>query len=577
MHAEEGQLLNFLIDSGLISRSQLDALYAGEDDRPLATILVERGLLSEDEVRRATATALGIPFIILSHDDIDPEALELIPEPLARNRNVIAYRTQDDAVQVALLDMQDLQAVEFLRPRMRVTPRLTNRDSLRRGLLLYQKQLKKKFGLAIARDVQAIVEPAPGASEELLRYSAERLPVVYVTDSLVRHALHQKASHVHLEWGEEGLTVRYRIAGVMHDAMLLPRHAAHPVLLRLKLLAGLILKSTEPQEGRFKLKIDDDVYSVRASTLPTITGEKIVLRIMSEQSRARGFTLESLGFHGMQLEYVHAALLKHKGLVLVAGPAGSGKTTTLYTLLDLLHNPHLSISTIEDSIEMRLPYAAQTAINPAIGLTPSMALRAALRLDPDVVVISELRDADTALLALQAANSGKLILAGINAGTAALAVETLAALAPRKLIAPSLLLVIAGRLVKKMCGTYRSSYKISRAESNLLEPYADFGRVLAALKDEKVIDKQLPWKEVLFESAEGCKECVGGYQGMLGIHEVMPVSAAIARLIEEGEPVEAVDEQARSEEVLTLVADGIFKAALHQTSLEEIVRVVAQD
>lgn len=550
---QDGVLRDFLLDAGLISRSQLESALLQAHGKSLADVLIEQGYLSEDEVRRAAAHALGVPFVVLSNDDISPDALELIPEALSRTRHMLAYRAAGEVVQVALLDVRDAEALSFLRPRMQVVMRLTDRESLRRGLLLYQKVLKKKFGDAIARDVQAVVEPAPGASQELLLYSAERLPVVYVTDTLMRHALSQRATHMHLEPREGGLLVRYRIGGALYDAMQLPRHASMPVLLRLKLLSKMDLKSTVPQEGRFKVQNEGESYVVRSSTLAAQSGERMVLRLSLEREGHRAFTLESLGVHGESLEALHAALLARKGMILVCGANGTGKTTLLYTLLDLLHSAHLSIATIEETIGMRLPFAAQTRIDQSVGLSAAVALRAALRLDPDVVMIDGVRDKDVASVALSAAKRGVLVLAALDAQDAQAGEEMLRLLVGENI--SGLSLTVAVRLVKKLCPHCAEEYKLSRSESHMLEPHADFGTVLAALKEEQLVDKQIAWKEVHFARAEGCKQCMGGYKGVVGLQEV----------VRQEEP---------RRPILSLVEDGIFKAANKQTSIDQIVELL---
>ena len=528
----DGALRNFLIDSGLVSRSQLASLEA-EEGVSLSVLLVKRGILSDDEMRRALASALGIAFVTLEVDDISPDALELIPEPLARTRSAVAYRSQGDSVQVALLDLNDLEALDFLKNRFRVVPRLTTRESMKRALLFYQKLLKRKFGDQIARDVQAIVEPAPGASEELLHYSAERLPVVYVLDALVRHALAQKASHIHLEPRDEGLLIRYRLSGVLHDAMQLPRHAALPVLMRFKLLAGMSLKSTQPQEGRFRITNETENFALSVSTIASTQGERMVVRITPDSSR--GFTLESLGFHGEALEEVHDALLKRKGLIAVSGPPGSGKTTLLYTLLDLLHGPHASISTIEHSREVRLPYAEQTIVDPEIGLTASAALRAALKLDPDVVMVGEVVDRDSAALVSSAA-ARTLVLAGYDNDS----------------LLESCDLRVRIFRARRLCAKVKlEKHKLSRAESNLLEEAGvDFTKVLSALKAEGIVGKETQWRDMEFLRAEPCKECEGGYKGFVGLQEVG--------------------------EGLNLAEDGVFKAARGLTSIDELIGLMSE-
>src|SRR3989344_506539 len=532
MQAEEGQLKEFLLEGGLVSRSQLDATLRQAKGRSLSQALIESGVLSEEEVRRACAHALGIPHVVLEHNDIDLSALISIPEPICRVHSVVAYRRGEQGIEVSLLDMADLSALEFPRGGVRILPRLTSRESLRRALLSYQKHLKEKFGSKL----------------EGTRSGEEAL------ETLLAHALSQNASTIYLEPTESGFRVRYRIGGVLHEAMALSQKSAQGAIAHLKQLAKLDVSATLPQEARLKAALGEEDLTLRIATLPTALGERVALHLVSDAAGRKGFTLESLGLHGEALEYLCGVLQQKSGLVVVAGKEGSGVSTTLYTLLDVLNRPNLLLASVEQDIEYRLPHVAQTRVGEGTGISPAAALRATLRQDPDVVMIGETLDGDAALLAVQAAKN-RMIFLGVQADSAAEAIEKLFSFGiAEALLTSAPLTVVSQRLVRRLCKNYREEKRLSRPESHAFEGKADFGRVLAALKEEGIAPKTTSWKDIPFFTAEPCNECRGGYRGNVGIFEVLDG---------EGNPVG-----------LTLPEDGLFKAAQGLTSIDEVLVVI---
>lgn len=528
MRAEEGQLKEFLLDAGLVSRSQLDATLKSANGKSLSSALIEGGVLSEEEVRRASAHTLGIPYVVLERDDIDLSALTSIPEPLSRAHSIVAYRRSERGIEVALLDMADLSALEFLRGEINILPRLASRESVRRGLLLYQKKLKEKFGSKL----------------EGTRSGEETL------ETLLSHALSQHAQTVYLEPGETGFRVRYRVDGALHEAMSLSQKTAQSASRHLKGLAQLDVSSALPQEARLKVVLGDEGLTLRVTTLLTTSGERVAIHLTAEGTGQKGFTLESLGLHGEALERVCGALRERCGLIIVAGPEGSGVTTTLYTLLDMQNRPDRLLASVERDIEYRLPHVAQTKAAEGTGVSLAAAFRASLRQDPDVVMLGEV-DESVALLAAQAAKN-RLVLLGVNAGSATEAVEKLISLGtPPELLSTTVSVVLGQRLVRKLCKNYREEHPLSRTESESFNGKADFGRVLTALKEEGIVAKTISWKDVPFFTAESCGECHGGFNGHVGIFEVIDADAQSLGL--------------------TLVEDGLFKAAAGLTSIEEVL------
>jgi type IV pilus assembly protein PilB len=583
MLVQETKLKKFILDSGLASRAEImvaekEAEKAGGS---VGEALVKQGKISADDLRRVQAYILGIPFVDLKGQKVDFDILTLIPEPIARKHNIIAFRRGENGLEVAMLDVDDLEAIDFVRKKvgLKILTRLTDAESIKGALLQYQKSLKAEFGDIIQQDAQAIKMLADDednpATEKDLKKLAEDLPVVRIVDTLLNHAIIQGASDIHIEPMENQLLVRYRIDGILHDAMVLPRDSAPGITARIKVLSSLKLDEKRlPQDGRFKIQLNNEKVSFRVSTLPTHHGEKTVMRLLRESSG--GFSLESLGFHGQGLEALHNATKQRVGMILVTGPTGSGKTTTLYTLIDILNTTDVNISTIEDPIEYQMPRINQTQVKPEIGLTFAMGLRALLRQDPDIVMVGEIRDGETASLGINAALTGHLVLSTLHTNSAAGAIPRFIDMGAEPfLIISTVNIVIAQRLVRKLCGQ-KEKYTLSSSEIESLGKKADLDRVLTALKEEGVVGKDAEWDTVPFYKPKPSPECDEGYKGRIGIHEVLHMTPAIRDLVVQSAPAEKIEAQARKEGMLTMLEDGIFQAAQGMTSIEEVFRVVSE-
>ncbi len=553
MHVEEGQLRDFLLSMGALSRRSLEeALRAKEEGEALAQALVVRGYISDDDLRRALAHLTGTPFIVLTRDLIDPAAMMVIPEPVARAHNVVGFRFLNDALEVAMLDLDALRELDTLGLPYKLAPRITTQTSVKHGLLFYQKLLKEKFSRLLETSGHAV-------------------------EALIHHALLSRAHGIHIDISMAQTLVRYRIGSALHEAMQLPTHIGAAMVERLKSLAKLLPFSSTLQEGRFKFEKDGDYHTVHVAALPTVGGERLTLRLMRENSGQHGFALSSLGLHGESLERIHKLLCEKSGIILVAAPQGGGKTTTLYTLLDQYAHRDLAVATIEEKIEHHFPHVAQTQVSPEMGLSYSAGLRAALRQDPDVVMVGELKDLDTSTLAAIAASRGVLVLAGIEAPSAVQAIEKLRAWGvPALTLGATLKGVIGTAVVGRLCAHEREEYRLARAEGAPLEPYANFGRVLGVLKEEGIVESNKQWKELLFSRATTCQHCTSGYTGLVGLQEVLPITATIKELLLSGASPEDIERQAREEGMLTIVEDGLFKAAQGITGIEELFRL-AQD
>ncbi len=583
MIVQETKLKKFIIDSGLATRAEVDAAdkEAEKVGGDIGDVLVSQGKISVDDLRRVQAYILGVPFVDLKGQKIDFGVLSLIPEPIARKHNIVAFRKTESGLEVAMLDVDDLEAIDFVRKKVgsRILTRLTDQESIKGVLLQYQKSLKAEFGDIIQQEAQSIKmladEEGGEQSEKDLKKLAEDLPVVRIVDTLLNHAVIQGASDIHIEPMENQLLVRYRIDGILHDAMVLPRDSAPGITARVKVLSSLKLDEKRlPQDGRFKIQLNEEKVSFRVSTLPTHNGEKTVMRLLRESSG--GFSLEGLGFHGQGLEDLHDAMNARVGMILVTGPTGSGKTTTLYTVLDILNTPDVNISTIEDPVEYQMPRINQTQVKPEIGLTFAMGLRALLRQDPDIIMVGEIRDGETASLGINAALTGHVVLSTLHTNSAAGAIPRFIDMGAEPfLIISTINVIIAQRLVRKLTGT-KEKHTLSKAEIDALGKKANLDRVMKALKDESIVPKNAEWDTIPFYKPKPSPEAEEGYKGRIGIHEVLKMTAGIRDLAVGNSSAEKIEDQARKEGMLTMLEDGIFQAAQGLTSIEEVFRVVSE-
>jgi type IV pilus assembly protein PilB len=582
MKVSESELKEFILDSGLVPRKDVETAQVEAEKRKqsVGDILLAQGALTPDALRRIKAYVLGIPFVNLKDRKVPIEVLSLIPEPIARTHSIIAFRKENGELEVAMLDTEDMPAIDSVRKKtgLKILPRLTDEESIKNALQ-YQKSLKEEFGDLIADEAGKlnIVKDATGedVSGDELKKMAEDLPIVRIVDTLLRHAITQDASDIHIEPMEMEVLVRYRIDGLLHDAMTLPKAAAAGITARLKVLANLKLDEKRlPQDGRFKMETDVDKVSFRVSLLPTYYGEKVVMRLLRETGE--GFTLEGLGFHGEGLERIHKATKATTGLILVSGPTGSGKTTTLYTILDILNQPDVNISTVEDPIEYQMKRVNQTQVNPVIGFTFSSGLRSLVRQDPDIIMVGEIRDGETASLAINAALTGHLVLSTIHTNSAAGAIPRLLDMGVEPFLLVSTLRIIVGqRLVRRLTDS-KAQYTLDKAEREKVVPEEHFDAALAALLEEKLVKAGTKIETVPFYRPKGGADAEDGYKSRIGIHETLQVSSTIRELIMKGATAEQIEQQARKEGMLTMLEDGIYKASRGVTSLEEVLRAVSE-
>jgi len=596
MYITNKQLKNFLLESEIISPEVLgeaEKELQSEEDK-LGEILVKKGLLQEEQLRKTYAYISGIPFVNLENQFVQKEILNIIPEPIARKHNIVAFEKDGTKIKVAMLDPRDLQTIDFIRKKTqsKILPCLTSEKSIQHILTLYQKSLKAEFGDIIEESVKiSSVMNEPGvrsekiregengeAEEEKLKKTAEELPVIKIIDVLLKHAILQQASDIHIEPIEKEVIVRYRIDGILHDVMFLPREILSAVVARIKVLSDLKLDEHRlPQDGRFKLETQDYKFSFRVSVLPIIDGEKIVIRLLNESSK--GLTLEQLGFRGVALEVIQKNIHRPHGMLLVTGPTGSGKTTTLYTMMDILNTNQVNISTVEDPIEYRMQRINQTQVNSKVGLTFAVGLRSLLRQDPDIIMVGEIRDDETMHIAINAAMTGHLVLSTLHTNSAAATMPRLMDMGAEPfLLASTLNVAIAQRLVRKTCSNCREDYKMDGKDLELLKQKVDANKIFEILKKENIIAPDVKsFEEVTFAKGKGCPRCNNtGYKGRLGIYEVIEVDDEIRKLISERKDADTINDKAVEKGMITMLQDGFIKAIQKVTTLEEILRVTQE-
>lgn len=584
MLINKSQFEKYLIDSGLVSEKDVQdaSTEAEKKNLDLSAILLQHGSVSEDDLRKIQAYVLGLPFVDLKNQKIDPEILAMIPEPIARNHNIVAFKKNKDSLEVAMLDTDDLGAIDFVKKKvgLKILPRLTDTESMKSMLLQYQKSLKADFGDIIQKDSFSIKAIADGGESEAmnaedLKKLAEDLPVVRVVDTLLKHAALQDASDIHIEPQENEVVVRYRIDGMLHDAMILPKSAGDSITARIKVLSNLKLDEKRlPQDGRFKIDMNGEKISFRVSILPTYYGEKTVMRLLREN--VSGFTLEGLGFHGEGLERIHEATKLSTGMILTTGPTGSGKTTTLYTVLDILNTPDVNISTIEDPVEYQMKRINQTQVKPDIGFTFSSGLRSLVRQDPDIIMVGEIRDNETASLVINAALTGHLVLSTLHTNSAAGAIPRFIDMHVEPfLLVSTLSVIIAQRLVRKLV-TEKDKYILTKDELAELGKHINLDYILELLRKEKIVEPKADWDTIPFYKPKKSASSEDGYASRVGIHEVLKMSPTIKDLIMKGETSDTIEAQAKKEGMITMLEDGIFKAVQGLTTIEEVLRVVSE-
>ena len=598
MQVEDQQLKLFLLDFGLISKKDVnDSLKkAQESDKKLEEIILKEKLISQEELDKLKAYILGIPFVDLKNSEINPDVLRIIPESMARQYNAVAFDKQGNQLKVAMLDPNDLQFLDFIGKKtdLKIIPCFTDKDSIKKALQFFQKSLKAEFGDIVKEvggieegseiDEKLVIKSGEGDEEESidLKKAAEDLPVVKIVDTFLKHAILQGASDIHIEPEEKDVVIRYRIDGVLSDAMTLPKIILPGIVARIKILSNLKIDEHRlPQDGRFKVETSDYKIAFRVSIIPVFDGEKIVMRLLNESSDV--LTLEQIGFRGRDLKIVQNEVKKPDGMILVVGPTGSGKTTTLYTILGMLNTAKVNISTLEDPVEYRMPRINQSQINAKINFTFASGLRSLLRQDPDIIMVGEIRDGETAELAVHAALTGHLVLSTLHTNSSAGTLPRITDMGIEPfLIASTANIIISQRLVRKICPECKKEYVLDKETYNSISQNFDADLIAKIFKKEKIVKKEYKsneemWLDLKFFKGAGCDKCrKEGYKGRIGAFEVLKISDNIAKLINNKATSAEIEAEGIKEGMTTMLEDGLIKAAQGITTIEEVMRVTKE-
>ncbi|HUG87654.1 MAG TPA: ATPase, T2SS/T4P/T4SS family [Actinomycetota bacterium] len=544
-----------LVDEGLISEGDLGKAQEEQErsGRSLGRVLLDLNLVDETKLVEALARQIGLEFVDLGDQQVDGSAVALVPEQVARRHRAIPISFEDSTLVVAMSDPSNVIALDDIRTitGFEVRAVVATAADVDAAINKYAK---------LDQSVEDMAHQAAGAADEDLgldemRAAVEEAPIVKLVNLLITQAVADRASDIHVEPTEKDVRIRYRIDGVLHEVMRSPKNIQNGLVSRLKVMADInIAERRIPQDGRVSLSVGGKSVDLRVATLPTVYGEKVVLRILDKSNVL--LRLDQLGFVDESYDRYETAFRKPYGTLLVTGPTGSGKSTSLYATLNMINTPDKNIITVEDPVEYRLAGINQMQVNPKAGLTFANALRSILRSDPDVVLIGEIRDRETALIAVEAAMTGHLVLSTLHTNDAPSAVSRLIEMGVEPyLVVSALDCVVAQRLARKLCDRCKEEYKPTKAE------LAD-GRL-----GEKV--EQL-WKAV------GCSHCgKTGYRGRLGLFEVMDMSEEIEKLTIEHGSSEDIKRTAIEQGMTTLLEDGLEKVKQGLTSLEEIYRVVA--
>ncbi|MGB4580792.1 MAG: ATPase, T2SS/T4P/T4SS family [Coriobacteriia bacterium] len=554
--AEAGQRLGVLLmRAGIITERQLtDALEVHKaTGSPLGRVLVDLGYATQGGILSVMAKQIGIPYIDFSVKHPDANAIAIVPKDLATRYTLMPVEIVDDELIVAMADPQNVLALDDLRiiTGYEIKPAISTKDDILAAIGEYYKMATTMSD----EDLDASAELEAMSLEDLTEVTDEA-PIVKLVNYIINKAVADRASDIHVEPQEKDLRVRYRVDGVLHEVMRSPKATQAAILSRFKIMADMdIAETRKPQDGHCALTIGGHKTDFRVSTLPTVYGERIVLRILRKDNIM--MRLEDLGFLPSALERFESSFRKPYGAILVTGPTGSGKSTSLYAAINVLNEPTKHILTAEDPVEYRLPGVNQIQTNVKAGLTFARALRSFLRCSPDIILVGEIRDQETAQIAIESALTGHLVLSTLHTNDAAGAITRLTEMGVEPfLVASSVDCVLAQRLARRLCPDCKEQFKPAKQ----------------VMIDAGFPEDNLP--ETLFR-AKGCKKCGGtGYRGRLGVHEVMLVTEEIGELCVREATAEAIRAVAVEQGMLTLKQDGLEKVRMGRTSMDEIVRVI---
>jgi type IV pilus assembly protein PilB len=566
------KLKEVLVKAGTLSAEDFDKFQedAAHKRQNVADIIISQGLINKDYLYLLISKALGVPRVNLGAVGIDKQILHKLPEDMARQRNVIVFGRDDKGYfNVAMEDPTDLETIDFLSLRLGgpIKSFLAAEEDLNRGFLLYQQQLTQDFKKIIEDSISESLRSKTKGDKDLKEAAAD-LPIVAIVDNLLSYANSSRASDIHFEVLDDMILVRFRIDGILHEIIRVPKEIHSAIVARIKILSSLrVDEHTHPQDGRFRYDIGNGFIDIRVSIIPTFYGEKVEMRLLSSSQKPLSFS--ELGMFEDTVKLIREAISKSYGMVLICGPTGAGKTTTLYSIMDIVNQPEVNIVTVEDPIEYDMRYLNQMQVNVAAGITFASGLRSILRQDPNIIMVGEIRDAETADISVQAALTGHLVLSSLHTNDAATAVPRLLDMGvPQFLVAAVVNAVSSQRLARKIHLDCIESYSPSK---EILEGISRQLEELNTVKSTIRLPKT-------FYRGKGCDACGHtGYQGRVGIFEILNVTEGIRKLIISPDfSLDNLRSAAKNEGMVTMLEDGLKKVELGMTTIEEIFRVIRE-
>ncbi len=592
MRISDDTIIKLLTGAGKATPEQIDVLKktSERNHRPLQYMAVQNKLITDLELTKLFAEYAKIPFVQIEPRDIPSDLLNKIPERIAVQYRAVLFEIDEAGLMhLAMDDPDDVQAVDFIQKEIgeNIKIYIATRDNILACLENYRGDVNEQLN-----DVIDIQREDDGSEQAVTDADiSEDSPVAQTINLLLEYAIRSSASDIHIEPREAYVQIRYRIDGVLNEVNRLPKNVLGSLISRIKILSNLKIDERRvPQDGRFKIKVGGKQYALRVSTLPVADGEKVVMRILDESNDA--VSLESLGYWGKSLEVVSQSMTEPNGVVLITGPTGSGKSTSLFSILNLLNTPDVNISTIEDPVEYKIPGVNQTQTNAKAGMTFASGLRALLRQDPNIIMVGEIRDGETANLGIQAALTGHLVFSTLHTNNASTTLPRLLDMGIEPfLIASTVRAVVGQRLIRRLCMNCREHYQpVAEQIEELKRTFRLGENGLTILHQLETVAKQQKvgentemsttensittlWKA----SAKGCDECNHtSYRGRIGIYEVLGNSLNIQKLIISNATSNQIQTQAIAEGMITMQTDGLIKALRGQSTIEEVLRVTKE-
>lgn len=573
--------------SGKVAEDKFAALQeqANTEKIPLQELVIRTNTVTESELTELYADSIGTPFVDINVKELDREVLKQIPEKIARLYNMVVFAgsvdNPDEVRQVAMEDSDDLQAIDVLHKLFgqNIKIFIATKFNILSALDQYRGNIGSEINKVITESGEVDEDEAAVSEDEI----SEDSPIAQTVNLIIEYAIKSGASDIHIEPRDKNVIIRYRIDGVLREANRLPKRTLNALVSRIKILSNLkIDERRAPQDGRFKINMNGRVFAFRVSTLPISEGEKVVMRVLDESSEP--LALQKLGFWGKALEDIQEASKEPHGMILVTGPTGSGKSTTLHSVLHILNKPDVNISTIEDPVEYKLEGVNQTQVNPVAGMTFSAGLRALLRQDPNIIMVGEIRDGETAGLGVQAALTGHLVFSTLHTNNAATCLPRLLDMGIEPfLIASVVRIVIGQRLVRRLVPEDSEAYEPDAAEKKEIErafhitSKQDWYQILTLVEVAQQQFERPKTEGILFyRPKKDLPKERTGYKGRMGIYEVLDNSTDIQKMIVANSTSDEIQKKAISEGMVTMQLDGLVKAMLGMTSIEEILRVTRE-